>query len=86
MNVTIEQGLLAALTGLVGALIWLVKAMNVRSYKLIEQRDHEVARLITTLEKAVDAFALFQTREDDAHGHILKKLTEIDEHLPLSGT
>ena len=79
---TIEQGLLAALTALVGALIWLVKAMNTRSDKLIEQRDTEVARLITTLEKAVDAFADFQTREDEAHGYILAKLREIDEHLP----
>ncbi len=48
------EPILAALTALVAALVWLVKSMNTRSDRLIEQRDKEVNRLIGTLERAVD--------------------------------
>lgn len=74
MELGVNEALLAILSALVGAMIWLVKSMQTRSDKLIEQRDREVSRLIGTLEAAVGHFADFKEREDEIHGEILAGL------------
>lgn len=71
---TIEQGLLAALTALVGALIWLVKANQSTSNRLIEQRDKEVTRLIQALEAAVEAFKGFELDSVSVFGKLLDRM------------
>ena len=65
-----NESLLAVLTALVGALIWLVKSMTTRSDKIIEQRDREMSE---TLKMSHDAVTLMrksfnaatQAREDN---------------------
>jgi hypothetical protein len=79
-----NEALLAVLTALVGALIWLVKAQTTRSDRLIEQRDAEVGRLIQSLEGAVAAFRAFETDEQQTHKLILdgqKKTVETQERI-----
>lgn len=54
------QALLAILTALVAALIWLVKRMTVGAERMAKQRDKEIALLIEGLTTSVDAFANFK--------------------------
>jgi len=69
-----NEALLAVLSALVAALVWLVKAMQSRSDRLIEQRDKEVAKLIKTLEKAVDAFAAFELEGVTVFGKLVYRM------------
>lgn len=45
--------LLGLIGSLVGALIWVVKAMQTRSDKMIAQRDHEVAKMHERSDKLI---------------------------------
>lgn len=69
-----NEALLAILSALVAALVWLVKTMNSRSDKLIEQRDEEVARLISSLEASVDAFKNFELESAMCFGKLVDRL------------
>ncbi len=71
---TIEQGLLTALTALIAALVWLVKAMISRSDRLIEQRDLQLGRCLDTLETAVDTFKTFEEESGSAFSKLVDRL------------
>ncbi len=71
-----NEALLAILSALVAALIWLVKSMQARSDRMMEQRDKEVGRLIGALESAVNIFADFQEQESEVHAKIVSDSLE----------
>ena len=69
-----NEALLAILSALVAVMVWLVKAMTTRSDRLIEQRDKEVARLITSLEASVDTFKTFEIESGECFGKLVDRL------------
>ena len=74
----IEQALLTAITALVAAMVWLVKAITSRSDKLIEQRDKEVQRSFTALENAIKAFGEFEKTNQETASRVLDRLDRSD--------
>lgn len=91
------QALLAILTALVAALIWLVKRMTVGAERMAKQRDKEIALLIEGLTTSVDAFANFQNQTtrgfaetcdllrdmQQTQTQILDNLEKMHERLPV---
>lgn len=69
-----NEALLAILASLVAALIWMVKSSSTRSDKLIAQRDKENARLIDSLETAVDTFKTFEIESGECFGKLLERM------------
>ena len=86
--VTLETSLLAVLTTLVAALIWVTKALFARSERLIDARDSQISRALDQLEKAVSAFGRVESREDEIHDKIIARLDAIattqDKSLAIS--
>jgi len=77
------SALLAILSALVAALVWMVKATSKRSDRLIEQRDRENARLIDALEKAVDSFKTFEIESGECFGKLLDRMDSAQQTQEL---
>lgn len=69
-----NEPLLAVLSALVAALIWMVKTTTSRSDRMIEQRDKDVARLITTLEASVASSQAYERNSSAAFEHMVTRL------------
>ena len=92
-NETLDTTLIAILATLVGALIWVVKALMTRSDKLITVRDAQVTAALDairardsqiesalgSLTAAVEAFGRFEQAEQETHGNLVREMATLAE-------
>jgi phosphate/sulfate permease len=71
---TVATALLAILSSLVGALVWVVRSVTVRSDRVMETRDKQVGKTIEMLRVAVSSFQSFQHGGSAAHSKIIERL------------
>jgi hypothetical protein len=81
-----ETALLAILTTLVAAMIWVVKALMTRSDRILDSRDTQIGRALDELAKAIDGFKRVEAREDQVHDALLLHMKELSQdHSDMTG-
>lgn len=66
-----NEALLAITASLIAVMTWMIKAMNARSEKLMEQREREVLRALDALEESVNLFRRTEQEEWRIHSRMM---------------